>query len=275
MLKLYSQIQHLDDIINQIQNNNVEISSFDSNAKSAMTGAAAAYLLTNNSKNQTTRTLGQLAAVGGVVYGSNQRNKSNELKYKNLQLLSNSIQIMNNNSLTSFQSETNFQTKHNFLLKLMAISNYLDSYVLNYCNSIKSKNIIFSNGQNLLMSLEIHEIFYLKIKLNAFINRIDSSICKNSFVHNYTQLNRSIDANKLKSEGIIIMTIIILCLLAGIAIIQNSNISTGTFLLLMAPIIYFIHTFFPFLKESKKLKSNSKYFINEITKTTSISNINF
>lgn len=267
--------QNLDNIINQIENNNVEISSHDSNARVARTGAAAAYLLTNNSKNQTTRTLGQVAAVGGLVYGNNQKNKSNELKNKNLQSISNAVNLISNNSLNSFQSENNIQNKRNFLSKVLSISSYLDSYVLNYCNSIRSKNIIFLNGQNLLMSLENHEIFFLKLKLNTFLNRIDSSICKNNFINQYIQSNRTIDKNKLKNEGIIISAIIIACFLIGFIILQNSQSSFGTFLILAAPIIYLIHTFFPFLKESKKLKTNSKYFTSEIAKTTSITNINF
>lgn len=269
------QIQNLTNIINQIENNNVEISSHDSNARIARTGAAAAYLLTNNSKNQTTKTLGQVAAVGGLVYGSNQKNKSNELKNKNLQSISNAINIISNNSLNLFQSEINIENKRNFLNKVLSISSYLDIYVLNYCNTIKSKNIIFSNGQNLLMSLENQEIFFLKLKLNTFLNRIDNSICKNNFINQHIQSNRSIDKNKLKNEGIIILACIITCLLIGFIISQNSQSLFGAFLIVAAPIIYLIHTFFPFLEESKKLKSNSKYFTNEIAKTTSINNINF
>jgi hypothetical protein len=254
--------QNLENIINQIENNNVEISSHDSNARVARTGAAAAYLLTNNSKNQTTRTLGQVAAVGGLVYGSNQKNKSNELKDKNLQSINNAVSLICNNSLNSFRSENNIQNKSNFLSKVLSISSYLDSFVLNNCNSINSKNIIFLSGQNLLMSLENHDIFFLKLKLNTFLNGIDSSICKNNFINQYRQSNRSIDKNKLKNEGILILAIIISCLFIGFIILQNSQSSFGTFLILAAPIIYLIHTFFPFLKESKKLKSNSKYFTN-------------
>ena len=125
------------------------------------------------------------------------------------------------------------------------------------------------------MSLENHDIFFLKLKLNTFLNGIDSSICKNNFINQYRQSNRSIDKNKLKNEGILILAIIISCLFIGFIILQNSQSSFGTFLILAAPIIYLIHTFFPFLKESKKLKSNSKYFTSEIAKTTSITNINF
>ena len=165
-LQLYT--QKFSEIIRLIESNNIDISSHNSNKRIAHTGAALSYLLTNNSKSQTTRSLGQVGAVGGLLYGSTEANKSNTLRNKNFQQVSEVIEIISKPSFNAFQIERNSENRRLFLMKMLTISGYLDDYVKKYCSSVSTKNFLGSSGQTLLMNLQNQEIFYLKLKLNSF-----------------------------------------------------------------------------------------------------------
>lgn len=262
-------------IIQLIERNNIDISSHKSNARTANFGSAAAYLLTNNSNNQTTRSIGQVAAVGGLLYGNNQRNKSTDLELRNFNYLKNAIENLLNFSVETFKRENNSETKRSFLQKLLTVSNYFDEYVKKYSSSVKRKSALTYNSQNLLMTLQNQEVFYYKMRLNEFLKRIDNSILNNNYLQIYNQGLTKINKNKLKKEGYLIIGLIISCFLLGFILIQNSTSVLGPMFFVFALVIYLMHTFYPFLNESKKLKSNANIFVNEILKTVSINKINY
>lgn len=262
-------------ILNIIENNNIDIASHNSNARMANTAAAASYLLTSDSKNQTTRTIGQAAAVGGLLYGSNQRNKSTDLKLRNFNHLKNAIENVVNFSVEIFKAENNPEIKSSFLQKLLTISNYFDEYVKEYSLSVRRKSALTSKGQMLLMTLPQQEVFYFKMRLNGFLKQIDNSILNNSYLQVYNQGLTKIDKKKLKREGYIMIAIAFAFCLSGFILTQNTFVILGSFFLVLAAVLYLVHTFFPFFEESKKLKSNANMFVGEIMKTVEIKNINY
>ena len=266
MSELQSYTQKFSEIIRLIESNNIDISSHNSNKRIAHTGVALSYLLTNNSKSQTTRTLGQVGALGGLMYGSTEANKSNTLRDKNFQQVSEVIEIISKPSFNAFQIERNSENRRLFLMKMLTISGYLDDYVKKYCSSVSTKNFLGSSGQTLLMNLQNQEIFYLKLKLNSFFNKVDNSKCNGDFVNKYIQKNSNLNKKILKKESLIIMIFLLTFILLGFY---------SPIFFLATPIIYAVHTFFPFMKESKKLKTHSKYFKNEILKTIPVTNINY
>ena len=116
------------------------------------------------------------------------------------------------------------------------------------------------------MNLYSQEVFFLKLKLNSFLNNIDNAKFSDKFVNNYSNKINKINIQNLKKENNIVLTILITSIIIGFY---------QPLFFALALILYLIHTFVPFLRESKMLKLNSKYFTNEIIKTTSITSINF
>lgn len=272
---LVSILQELSDIIQTIEGKNLEMNRYNSNATISNIGAAATYFLTNNSKNQTTRTIGQVAAVGGLIYGSNQKNKASEIKSTIYNLLKQAIEKIDNLPFDSFLREANPETKRFFLQKTLTISSYFDKYVEEYASSLKTSSALRPNKQNILMTLNNQEVLYFKIKLLGFLNKIDHSIFDAQHLHFYQRDLAFINKEKLKNEGYLILGSIVFLNVIGFVLILNSTDYSGFYFLISALILYLVHTFYPFLIQTKKLKSNANRFLNEILKTVSITKINY
>ena len=238
-------------------------------------GSAAAYLFTNNSNNQATRSIGQAAAIGGLIYGRSQKNKSSQIKSRNFNYLKNAIQNISNNSISSFRTEVNLENKRLFLQKVLAISSYFDEFIKEYASSVKRKSALTSNSQNLLMMLNNQEIFYYKIKLNSYLKQIDNSIYDTSHLQIYNRDITKINKTKLKNESYLMIALIISSIILCFIFSQNSYGGLSMFFLISAVALYLVHTFYPFLEESRKLKSIANQFVNQILKTVPITNINF
>ena len=266
MSNLQTHTTKLEHKLSLIVSNNNKINSHESNKRYANSAAALSYLLTNNSKNQTTRTIGQFGALGGLLYGGNQANKSLMLKQENLKYISDAIEDVCISSRSSFLCEVSKENKHLFLTKVLYLSNYLDTYVKNYCSEINMKNLFTTRNRETLMNLYSQEVFFLKLKLNSFLNNIDNAKFSDKFVNNYSNKINKINIQNLKKENNIVLTILITSIIIGFY---------QPLFFALALILYLIHTFVPFLRESKMLKLNSKYFTNEIIKTTSITSFNF
>lgn len=273
---LTSLTNDLTGIIQIIEGKNSEITRHNSNATISNIGAAAAFLLTNNSKNQTTRIVGQVAAVGGLIHGSNQRNKASEIKFSNYNLLKQAIEKIVNLPLDSFHRETNPESKRFFLQKTLTISSFFDKFVEEYATKIKTSSTLSSNKQNTLMTLNNQEIFYYKIIFLDFLRKIDHSIFDTQHLDFYQRDLALINKEKLKNEGYLMLGLIFFFSITGFVFILNSTMGfSGFFFLISALILYLIHTFFPFLNQTKKLKLNANRFVNEILKTVSITRINY
>ena len=98
-------------ILVEIELNSVQINQHNTNANMANTGAALSYLFTSNSKNSTVRTLGQVATIGGIVYGSSQKSQANSIERNNIILIS---QILN---IVSLFIDKDTQTKIELIIK--------------------------------------------------------------------------------------------------------------------------------------------------------------
>jgi hypothetical protein len=262
-------------IIQSIENKNLEITRHNSNATMSNLGAASAYFLTNNSKNQTTRIVGQVVAIGGLIHGSNQRNKASEIKSSNYNLLKQAIEKIVNLPFDSFRSEANPETKRFFLQKTLTISSYFDKFVEEHASSIKTNSALSSNKQNILMTLNNQEVFYYKIKLLDFLKKIDNSIFDTQHLHFYQRDLALINKEMLKNESYLMLGLIFFLSTLGFVFILSSTGFSGLFFLISALILYLIHTFYPFLNQTKKLKLNANRFVNEILKTVSITRLNY
>jgi hypothetical protein len=272
---LISLTNELTGIIQAIEGKNLEITRHNSNATMSNLGAAAAYFLTNNSKNQTTRIVGQVAAVGGLIHGSNQRNKASEIKSSNYNLLKQAIEKILNLPFDSFRREANPETKRIFLQKTLTISSYFDKFVEEHASSLKTNSALSSNKQNILMTLNNQEVFYYKIKLLDFLKKIDHSIFDTQHLHFYQRDLALINKEKLKNESYLMLGLIFFLSALGFVFILSSTGFSGLFFLISALTLYLIHTFYPFLNQTKKLKLNANRFVNEILKTVSINRLNY
>lgn len=251
--------------IDSIETNLVQISSHDSNSNLARTGAVASYLMTSNSKSESTRNLGQLAAIGGVIYSNNQKNKSNQLHISNLNKINQVVALLENSAHNFYINENNPQYKNTFIQAVYNISNCLNNNVDILTTNVLRKHMLLTSNREIIFSLDRLDAFNTKIRLNNFISKIDRSV-NNDFLNIYKQKLDNIDKNKLKTESIYITIFIIFFILIGILLMQNNTGIIVFIPFLFSSIIYFWHKKNPLFYESKKLRSAVLYFTENISK---------
>lgn len=275
MLLLFK--NELAELLRNIESNNLQISSHKTNASVANTTALAAYLLTSNSKNKATRTIGQVGALGGIIFGSGEKNKAENIKRQNLKLINNGVELVSVKLQQSFQYEQNQSIKDEFLNNALELSMHLDGIVKEELLRISKMHSLTKSNRSMLLSLQNNPVFRMKLKLNNFFLSLDQSINGSGLLIDYQKSIRSININKLEKESLLMAVFILCCALLGFVfvLVGTATTSVGWLMLVLSFILYFSHIFIPWLSETKKLRIAVKSFSENMNKMTGIQQINY
>lgn len=108
------------------------------------------------------------------------------------------------------------------------------------------------------------------------MREIDPSIKGENIVTNYNNNIDKINNDKLKKETIMILTSIIIILMIGVVLVFNEAYTGwGFVILIISFILYIVHTYFPWLNETRKLRDSIKTFFNELENVQSITTIKY
>ena len=132
-------IQRIEPILTEIEMNSVQSDVHGSNARMANTAAMLSYLFTSNSKNSTVRTVGQVATVGGLLYGNSQRNQANAYQQKNAVLISQAIGMIEREGIPVIRQERNVDLIRRFLQINLNIGQHLDNLVTKFISGLTYK----------------------------------------------------------------------------------------------------------------------------------------
>jgi hypothetical protein len=266
-------LNRLEPILVEIELNSVEINNHKSNANLANTAAALSYLFTNNSKNNTVRTVGQVATIGGLVYGSSQRNQAASIEAKNIILISQILDIVERDGINNIRQEIDTNYIRKFIELNLKTGKHLDLIVLAYLSKIKSKGRLGKRNINLLMHANNIDIFSFKIRLNKIYKSLEPNKQIPPIEQEFINDTSSINIEKITKEGLYTRLIIFSLLLIGFVSAQSFNY--GSWFIIGGLIFWGINHYFPFFPETKKLKLAVDAFAQKINSTCGINSINY
>ena len=269
MSSLTSTIISLQDILGRIQSNNTQSQQYKNNAAMAGAGAAAAILLTSGSKKQSVRTIGNLAALGGVLYGNNQSNKAALLDAQNIQLISGALGIVESQGVQHVQRRSDpTNTVCQFVEVLLRLGLQVDGMLKRNAGRIKNRGILTNANQELLLNAECVDIVQNKLRLNRIITQIDRKINIKDYAAEFKQDILGIDRGLLRKQSIYTIAVIWALLISGILLGNVHQSAVAIFL--AGLVLYAVNSFFPLFSEPRKLRKASNRLINGLTAQPSV-----
>ena len=270
-MNLINSINLLENCVIEIESQLIQIDSHNNNANMATAGSAAAYFLTSDSKNKMVKTIGQVAAIGGVIYSANQRNKANSIESIATLNIGKAINIMERDCKPYIRNEKNIDTIRTFLEMSLRLGASIDVFLKKTINKLRWTGHLGKKNQAILMHIYQIEIINHKLKHNNTLNFIDKNIQINDPSVKFISLINKLDTEKIKKEGLW-MRIIILSLITIGALLANNN-NLGQYLIFSGLGLWVINHFYPIFSETKKLKNGVDTFCSEIKETIGIKKI--
>lgn len=270
-MSLLISINQLESCVIEIESQLIQIDNHNSNANMASAGSIAAYFLTNDSKNKTVRTVGQVAAIGGMIFSANQRSKANSIESLALLNIGKAINIIERDCKPYIRIEKNVDSIRSFLEILLRYGATIDVLLKKTISKLKWKGHLGKKNQDILLNVNHIDIINKKLRHNETLNFIDRNIRINDPAVKFTMQTKAIDKEKLRKEGIWIRASVILLLITGV-ILQNQN-SFGQYLFIAAIALWALNHFFPIFPETKKLRSAVSDFNSELQNTIGIRSI--
>lgn len=272
-LQIYT--EKLKSIIKDIEDNSGHISEHNRNARIGNIGAAAAYILTSNSDNKSTRTLGQAGAVAGLMYSATERNKSNSFKQVSASLLIRGVpEVFNTQSFSTFVACSSSSQKQEFLSCALTFSSYFDDFVLEQIKILQSKHLLSNSNLDYALNLTSIDIFSCKNQILTFIQKLDNSIQFNFFNEFKNEL-RQINIPQLRKEVNYHRALVgFSILLIVIAILVSSQILLFSALALLI-VSYVSSSLKSFFSEHRKLQIARQHFFRKLKESTKLSTIKY
>lgn len=264
-------INQLESCVIEIESQLIQVANHNSNANMASAGSIAAYLLTNDSKNKTVRTVGQVAAIGGMIFSANQRSKANSMESLALLNIGKAISIIERDCKPYIRNERNVDSIRNFLELLLRCGKSIDVIFKKTSNKLKWTGHLGKKNQEVLINVNQIDIINKKLRYNETLNFIDRQIRVNDPCVKFIAATSSIDKEKLKKEGLWVRIIILSLFITG-AILANQN-NIGQYFIITAFAIWALNHFFPFFPETKKLRAAVSDFNSELQNTIGIRSI--
>ena len=260
-------------LVVELEKNSNQVNHFRNVAQIANTASIFTYLFTNDSKNNTVKTIGQVATVGGLVYGYSQNSKATTIEQDNIIILESIISNYETSGISNVRIEIDTNLKIKFLEFILRANRYSDLLTTSYLSKINSKGLLGTKNQTLFLNIISLDVLNQKLRLLNLFKTIDSSKRFPQLEYEYKQNIAVIDTVKLKNEGIAARTIIIVLIALGI-LINSSNV-LGTYFIIAGFLFWAINHYFPLFSETKKLRNTFKNLHNNFNATIGITNLTF
>ena len=274
-MQLRNHLQKLRQVIQSIESNNDVIRGHNRNANYGNIGSALAYGLTSGSNSKSTRTIGQLGALAGLVYSSKERGRARNVQNDNLYILKSSIdQIFNDSIVSLVKNETDFSCKSEYLSLCLSFASYYDYYLLKYIRQLESKTFLTESNRSLLFHLDKIDLFVCKRKILNFFSRFDSKVSTKMFLD--YQLNlRNINIQVLKGENIWVSSTYSILVVSTILLFYLGQQTIGIIGIILISVFYLSNIYFPLFSENRKAQNFKLQFLKEIKKLCNLGEIKF
>lgn len=272
-MSLHTFLSKIEPMILELENNSNLINHHRNVADVAKTASILTYIFTNDSKNKTVKTIGQVASVGGLVYGYSQNSKASTIEQENIIILE---AILSNYETTGIQNainERDTSLKIKYLELILRANRYSDNLTLSYLSKINSKGLLGSQNQTLFLNLISLDVLNQKLRLLNLFKSIDSSKKLPLIDYEFNQNISAIDIVKLKNEGTTSRIIIIALIALGV-ILNSSNV-IGIFFIVAGFLFWGVNHYYPLFSETKKLRNAFKNLSNNFNSTMGITSLTF
>lgn len=272
-MKILSVLNRLEPYIDTLEENKLKINGHKSNARIANTGAALAYLFTNNSENSTVKTFGRIATVGGLAYGYSEQNNATNITSSNINIISKIIEIVESEGINFVRQENDANLLKRFIVLNLKTGKHLDELVLENISRIKNKGRLGKKNIDLLLNLNYYDVFNYKLRLNSIYKKLDTAKLIQDIEEKYSIEKQEINVDKLLKEGLYSRIIIITFIVLGLLPYQSNNLNK--ILIIIGLLFWLINHYFPLFPQTKKLKIAVDNFTNNINSTCGIISINY
>jgi hypothetical protein len=266
-------LSKIEPLVIELEKNSNEINHFRNVADMAKTASIFTYLFTNGSKNSTVKTVGQVATVGGLVYGYSQNSKASTIEQNNIIILENIICNYETTGIQNAINEKDTNLKIKYLELILKANRYSDILTSSYLSKIYSKGILGTQNQTLFLNVISLDVINQKLRLLNLFKSIDSSKRISQIEYEFNQSTAVIDSVKLKNEGTISRLIIIALIALGVFL--NSSNPIGTYFIIAGFLFWGINHYFPFFSETKKLRNAFKNLSNNFKVSSGITSLTF
>jgi hypothetical protein len=249
-------LDKIEPMIIDIERNYNQINHHRNVAELANTASVLTYFFTNDSKNNTIKTIGQVSSLGGLIYGYSQNSKATNIEQDNIILLESIIGNFETFGILNVQIEKDSNLKIKYLELLLRTNRYSDLLTDSYLSKINSKGLLGKKNQNLFLNVISLDVLNQKLRLLNIIKNIDSTKNIPMIEYEYRQNISVIDIIKLRNEGTIVRLIIIA--LIGLGILINYSSQIGMILIIAGFLLWGVNHYFPIFSETKKLRNAIK-----------------
>lgn len=266
-------LNKIEPLVIELEQNSNQINHHRNVADMAKTASILTYIFTNDFKNKTVKTIGQVASVGGLVYGYSQNSKASTIEQDNIIILETIISNYETTGIQNAINERDTNLKIKYLELILRANRYSDNLTSSYLSKISAKGLLGVQNQTLFLNMISLDVFNQKLRILNLFKRIDSSKRIPSIDYEFNQNIATIDTAKLKKEGTISRIIIITLITIGI-LINTSNV-IGTLLIFSGFLFWGINHYFPLFSETRKLRNAFKNLSINLQSTTGISSLTF
>ena len=243
----------LEDLLNRIEANSGQAQQHRSNANLANAGAALTYLLTSGSKRRIVRTAGEVVALGGVLYGSSQRNQASNLDAQNNTLIDSGLSVIELDGVSRLRSESNPDMKRRFLELVLRLGGRVDGVIQQQGDRMKNMSLLGRNNQQLAMNALNVDIIRNNFRLNRVYSQLDPTKVFPDYGSEFSRKVSAVDVPKLQKEGLYSKLIIGACVVLGILL--ASATPYAAILAFIGVGFWGLNHFFPVFPETRKLKA--------------------
>jgi hypothetical protein len=273
MTTLSNATQALQEMLQRIDSNSHEAQQHRTNSVLANIGAVLAYLLTRDARSRTVRIVGDVAAVGGILYANSQHNKVSILDYRNNLQIDSALSIIETQGLPNLRTEYNRDVIRRFFELSSGVGVHVDQVMKSQGNRLKNRSLLGKKGQQLLLNAPYVDIVRNKIRWNRIMCQIDTTKCFPDPVGEFISKVSGISVPKLQKEGlyskIIIGTLVILgLLLVGVD-------SSAAFLFWAGLGFWGGNHFFPIFPQTRKLRYAVTNLIDQLQHQPPVSTLTF
>lgn len=254
MTGLASVNRRLDELMRSIESNSAAAQEHRSRAGLASTGALLALLLTSGSRSETTRTVGNLAAAGGFLYGAHQGNRAATLDAQSMGLVDSALGLVEAEGLRSVRVDPLHEARRRFVELVMRLSGHVDAALERYGPGLARLNMLRSKNRDLMLHATHVDIVRSKLRMNRALTGIDGSVAFPDHEGTFQRSVAGLDAAQLSREAHTCLAIIVGSLLLGVAFAEVKPI--GSLFLLVGLCFWALNHWFPVFPQMRRLKAS-------------------
>lgn len=244
----------LDDMLRTLEANRAAADQHRHHSNLATVGSFAALLLTSGSKSRTVRTVGTVAAAGGMLYGASQATKAATLESQNMGIMDSCLGTIESEGLRAVRSDPLQDARRRFVELALRLGQHVDAALERHGSRLKGMSMLRKRNRQMMLQAPQVDIVRNKLRMNRIIVGIDRT---KSFPDHEGEFRRSvgcINVARLDREALWSVAIIAGAIVLGIVLGQVGQVGAMFFLIAIG--FWGWNHWFPVFPQMRALKAS-------------------